>query len=139
LEALAVLPADRAAVDPQSRILLAGEIGSTSRIYLERLDIAFPGDSGWYIGRADEGAGVPDGSMEVGDLLNARADLTDILTLPKGYLAVLDGGGVVAVIGPRDEDLWKAPGSPTEAAPQTAEAAQPAPVESTPEPAAPAT
>jgi len=129
LEGMLALSAERSAVDPQSRIVLAANLGAAAQIYLERLDIAFPGDSGWYIGRADDVATEPGGSITVSDLLDARVDLVDLLTLPKGYLAVLDGGGVVSVLGARDEELWKAP----EAA---AAAPQPAPSATATEPAA---
>ena len=107
LEALLKTSAERTPVDPASRIVLAAEIGSAARIYLERLDIAFPGDSGWYIGRADDVAAEAAGSISASEFLNARGDLVDALTLPRGYLVVLDGGGVVSVLGPRDEELWK--------------------------------
>jgi hypothetical protein len=124
LEALLAVSTDRELADPQAKVIVAKEIGSASRIYLQRTDIAFPGDSGWYIGRADDAPAEAGGALSLADLLSARADLTDIMTLPRGFLAVLDGGGLVAVLGPRDEELWK----PAAAVAQTppAEAAAPA-------------
>jgi hypothetical protein len=128
LEAVLAISAERTAVDPQSRVVLAANLGAAPQIYLERLDIAFPGDSGWYIGRADDVATEAGGSITVSELLNARGDLVDLLTLPKGYLAVLDGGGVVSVLGQRDEELWKAPAAAAEAPqPAATEPATPAP------------
>jgi len=132
LEALLTVSVDRDLADPQAKVVIAKDIGAASRIYLQRLDIAFPGDSGWYIGRADDAPPEAGGAIAVSDLLTARADLVDILTLPKGFLAVLDGGGLVAVLGPRDEELWKpaqaseapaadAPGPPAPAEAATAE------------------
>jgi hypothetical protein len=132
LEALLAVSSERDLADPQAKVIVAKDIGTGSRIYMQRLDIAFPGDSGWYIGRADDAPAEAGGAMTVSDLFTARADLTDILTLPKGFLAVLDGGGLAAVLGPRDEELWKPaqPASETPAADAPAAEEKPQPVQS---------
>jgi hypothetical protein len=111
MEALIAASAERASADPQGKVVIAKDIGGASRIYLERLEVAFPGDSGWYIGRADEGAIKPEagGALTVSELLAARPDLIDVLTLPRGFLAIMDGGGLLAVLGTRDEELWTPP------------------------------
>lgn len=107
LESLLKVSSDRDSADPQGKVIVATDLAAASRIYLERLDVAFPGDSGWYIGRADDAAPAAGGALTVAEVLAVRPDLAEVLTLPKGFLVVLDGGGVVAVLGPRDEDLWK--------------------------------
>ena len=53
-------------------MIVAGGLGAASRIYLERLDVAFPGDSGWYIGRADDAVSEAGGALTVADLLSRR-------------------------------------------------------------------
>ncbi len=119
LDSLRKLSTEVTPADPQAKIVVAKDLDTASRIYLERLDIAFPGDSGWYLGRADDGIFAAGGGLNVSDLLTPRPDLADVLAFPKGFLVVLDGGGVVAVLGPRDEDLWK-PAAPAGAAPAQA-------------------
>ena len=54
LEALLAVSGERELADPQAKVIVAQEIGGPGRIYLQRQEIAFPGDSGWYIGRADD-------------------------------------------------------------------------------------
>jgi hypothetical protein len=139
LEALLAVSVERASADPQGKVVLAKDIASASRIYLERLDVAFGGDSGWYVGRADDVTAAADGGITVSDLLTARPDLIDVLTLPKGFLVVIDGGGLVAVLGPRDEELWKPPVAEAPAAAATtdnAATAEPAPADAPTGPAA---
>ncbi len=65
-------------------------------------------DSGWYIGNAehpDRTGG--DIAVRVGELLAARPDLAELLTLPVGSLAVLGGGVLSAVLDADDRNIWK--------------------------------
>jgi hypothetical protein len=130
-EAIAALPGDRDAADGQARVVFAGELSAASRIYLERPGLSFPGDSGWYVGRADDGACDAGGSISMSDFLAARPDLAEVMALPTGFLVVIDGGGIVAVLDPGDQELWKPAGS-------EAAAEAPAPANDAPAAAAPA-
>jgi len=46
--------------------------------------------------------------MPVADLLQARQDLREILSLPVGYLAVIDTGGMTALFDDKGKELWAA-------------------------------
>lgn len=122
--------------DPNVELLLvvADRAWESPRIYLERLEPYGERDTGWYLGPAteapkpeEEGAWAeaihageepareqsPQPALQeayhavrVSDLLAVRPDLRDILRLPVGCLAVLDVGGVAAILDPRDHDVW---------------------------------
>jgi len=70
------------------------------RIYLERKLAAHHGDSGWYVGDADATVDVlPEyESLRIYQLLPLRPVLMQFLTLPVGYLVVLDDEKVEAVL-----------------------------------------
>jgi hypothetical protein len=44
--------------------------------------------------------------MRVGDFLQSRQDLAEVLTLPVGYLVTLDATGVTAVLDEKGTDVW---------------------------------
>ncbi|MDB5356066.1 MAG: hypothetical protein JWN24_2519 [Phycisphaerales bacterium] len=105
-EAIAKLPLDHHAIDPASAVVFAAGIQSATRIYLERTAGMFPGDSGWYIGPAD---GPPVEALEsarAGEILKARPQFVDLLSLPEGTLIVMDSAGIAAALNSLDEDLW---------------------------------
>ncbi len=111
-ERIASLPGPRDALDPESRVVLAQGAMRSNRVFLARTEISFPGDSGWYAGSTEPGAATSTDAatltaLRLTDLLAARADLKELLVLPPGYLIVLDGGGVSALLDPVDRDLWK--------------------------------
>lgn len=109
-EKLGAIPGPREVADPESRFVLTDTCMSSKRIFLVRTEISFPGDSGWYAGSTDA---VPAGqtpklmSLKVSELIKARPDLKEMLNLPRGYLIVLDGGGVSAMLDPADREIWK--------------------------------
>ncbi len=118
-EKLVALPGPREAVDPESRFVLAEACTSSKRIFLIRTDLSFPGDSGWYAGSTDAtkaGESPKLLSLKISDLIAARPDLKDMLSLPRGYLIVLDGGGVSAMLDPADREIWKSGGTGANAA-----------------------
>ena len=95
------------------KLLVADGAWQSNKIYLERVAVEGEGDSGWYLGRADtpaEGNETPTKtlSMPVADLLQARQDLREILSLPVGYLAVIDTGGMTALFDDKGKELWAA-------------------------------
>ena len=64
------------------------------------------GESGWYLGKTEPAAAAKNLSMAVGDFLQSRQDLAEVLTLPVGYLITLDATGVTAVLDEKGTDVW---------------------------------
>lgn len=107
-EALAKLSIDRLPLDPEQKVIIAHNCWQQPRIYLEHLDPAFEGDSGWFIGSPEEGELAHEAfdAIRLGDVIAAREDLADILSLPPGFLLVLDSGGVAAILDAAGLDVW---------------------------------
>ena len=107
-EALRDIASAPTPVGPDEKIVLAGQAWRHARVYLERIAEPAAGDSGWYLGPAD--GAEPDGceAVRVGDLLTHRPDLARVLALPAGFLVVLDGPDVVAVLDPQNGAQWPA-------------------------------
>ena len=92
--------------EPGEIIIAARGVWQHPRIYLERLkDIAI-GDSGWYIGFADETEASGYEAVRAEELAEQRRDLGALLNLEPGCLVVLDGGEIVVLLDERDELLW---------------------------------
>jgi hypothetical protein len=110
LKMLAGLGIDRALPDPDTRVVLHPEVWTSSKIYLERLDPTSEQDSGWYIGPALDA--LPQGdppayiAVRLGDIIQARADFTELLGLPGSTLIVLDAGGPAAMFDQMGLDIW---------------------------------
>ena len=96
---------DRKVPKPEDRIIVEDGAWESSKIYLERVPLE-EGDSGWFVGRADGETGPENLSMSVGDLLQSRQDLLEILTLPPGYLITIDVTGVTAVLDEKGQEVW---------------------------------
>jgi hypothetical protein len=106
-EALAEIELPRSAVDPQQMVILARDLIERSAVYLEHLEPAFPGDSGWYLGSAEPGGSEEDCvSLAVGDVLAMRPDFANILMLPRGVLLGMDAHGIAALLSAEDTDVW---------------------------------
>jgi hypothetical protein len=89
-------------------VLAKGCLGGR-RVHLQRSEPE-PGDSGWYVGPADgpaseQGADSYE-AMYLFQLLRTRPALLQLLALPPGYLAVLDGNDIEAVVDPDNNDVW---------------------------------
>ena len=95
----------RVPVDDASRVIVEDGAWQADKVYLERIP-GEDGDSGWFLGRADGTDGDRKLSMPAGDLLQARQDLKEAMTLPAGYLVVLDTTGVSAVLDEKGADVW---------------------------------
>jgi hypothetical protein len=96
---------DRHVPKPEELLIVEAGAWESSKIYLERVSLE-EGDSGWFLGRAD-GETVPGNvSMSVGDFLQARQDLLEILTLGAGFLITIDVTGVTAVIDEKGNEVW---------------------------------
>jgi hypothetical protein len=108
-ELFSKLSSDRHSPDAAARVVVEAGAWQAKQIYLERVavDGEDPADSGWYVARAD-GTDGTDGnvSMPVGDLLQSRADLKEVLTLPAGYLVLIGEGGVTTILDDKGKDVW---------------------------------
>ena len=90
------------------QLVVAKGTWSSDRIYLERRPPIRPGDTGWYLGSARSVGIVALYTVRVGDLLESRPDLREILTLPERFLVIIDDEGVRSILTPVGEDLWAA-------------------------------
>ncbi len=115
LKALGGLSIERSLPEPDHRIVAHPDVWQQPKIYVDRRDPTGEGDSGWYIGPAsdaDPAPPAPDApavayvALRVGDVLAARPDLADFLSLPVGTLAILDPGGPTAVYDAVGVDVW---------------------------------
>jgi hypothetical protein len=95
----------REAPDDAATVIVEDGAWQAEKIYLERV-AGENGDSGWFLGRADGTDGARKLSMPVGDLLQARQDLKEAMSLPAGYLVLLDTTGVSAVLDEKGTDVW---------------------------------
>jgi hypothetical protein len=105
-EELDKLDVEKSLPDPSSTVIIAFGVGKAQKIYLERSNGSYPGDSGWYIGPAD--MSKPDGyqSVKVEQLLQVRPHFAALLALPVGTLAVIDTAGIGAVLNASDAETW---------------------------------
>ena len=78
------------------------------RVYLQRLESEINGDSGWFLGFADDTETDPAEceATRVCELLDRRGELEDWLDLPRGWLVVLAGAAPIAVFNEKDELVW---------------------------------
>jgi hypothetical protein len=99
---IAALKSVNPAIDPPDdydKIVLAPEVLKRRRYYVERLEFSSHGDSGWYIGAAPcDPPGMKYVSTAVFTVLAKRPDLAEVLNLPRGWMAVIDDGRVIAIL-----------------------------------------
>ena len=110
-DVLGGLHLDRGAIDPAAKVVLAEGCWDAPRVYLERVEPAARDGCAWYIGpvEGDEDRGRPVGSLvavRATDFLALRPDFSELLRLPAGFLAVLDGGSVETVLDANDRQVW---------------------------------
>jgi hypothetical protein len=99
-EALARLGLARMPIAADQKIVVARGAWQHPRIYLERLKHVAAGDSGWYVGFADDTEVSGYDAVRIADFLAGRRDLEAALELPAGCLVVLDRSSVKAVLDP---------------------------------------
>lgn len=105
--ALSNLLIDRQPVDPDHKVIVTRDCWLQPRIYLERRQSAFEQDTGWFLGAVDIAEKAPEYfAIRAGDIIAARPDLADALSLPPGFLIVLDGGGLAAILDAAGLDVW---------------------------------
>jgi hypothetical protein len=103
--AIAALHVNWSGPNPTDKVILASGVETSARIFLDRAS----SDGGWYIGPiepSEASVGLNIESVTVAELLSARPDWRQLLNLPAGYLAVIDRGGIVAILNDRDENIW---------------------------------
>jgi hypothetical protein len=88
------------------RLVMAFEARGESLVAFERLEPAAVGDSGWCVGPITPAPEAHWQAVRAGDLLEARPDLAELVTLPVGYAVLLGAGGIMAVLDPQDNDVW---------------------------------
>lgn len=91
----------------QDKIIVGRGVLEEEKIYLERREKAFDNDSGWYIG-PQEGE-VSEDELEVihaYSLIDERPELIQVLNLPIGYMAILDGETIQAIVNADNEKVW---------------------------------
>jgi hypothetical protein len=101
------LSCERVPVAAEDKVVLARGAVQAERLYLERQATA-AGESGWFVGRVDEVAAPEYDAACVADVLAVRPDLALLFELPPGYLVVLDGAELEAVLDTDDNRLWPA-------------------------------
>ncbi len=109
-EAISKLSIEMSPVDPEQKVIVARKCWTAAGVYLERMEGAFEGDSGWVIGATEDAADAAGprefDSVRAADVIAARPDLAVILGLPVGFLVVLDGGGIAAILDGPGLDVW---------------------------------
>jgi hypothetical protein len=95
-------------VELQQTLVIARGAWSAPRAFLERRSPASPTDTGWYFAPTELGGITAMNTVPVRDLLEVRPDLREVLTLPDGYLVVLDAQGVRSIFTPTGDDAWAA-------------------------------
>ena len=105
-QALAEINLPPAVVSDSDKILVADITDYQGPVYLERTTPAAADDTGWYIGIVDDARKLPCLAVRGVELLQVCPDLADILTLPVGYLVVLDDASIEAVLDPDDKLVW---------------------------------
>src|SRR5207249_330579 len=105
---IAMLNLPQISIETQQNVLIGRDAGRAQRLYLQRLAPSYPADSGWYIGSADEPHSSSLYATALSRLLAFRPDFRDILALPEGFLVVLEGGVITAILDPADRLVWTA-------------------------------
>lgn len=91
----------------QDKVVISKGSLSSQRIYLERNADTPKGDSGWYIGPCDRGEKeLVLEALYVYELLHRRPEVMQFLGLPPGYMVVLDGTEIEAVLDAENKNIW---------------------------------
>ncbi|MCP4711262.1 MAG: hypothetical protein GY869_21795 [Planctomycetes bacterium] len=100
-EMVAALEAKRLPAADKDKVVFNQVEQDQTRIYLERIKTNKKGDSGWFIGTVAEVIAEVQ-ALSLGKLLDIRPDLKDILSLPTGFLVVINGEDIEAILDPQD-------------------------------------
>jgi hypothetical protein len=107
-EALGKLAIDHQPLDPEQKIIVLRHAWQSPKIYLERKEPAFEGDSGWFLGPVEIPPDLPIeyDALRTGDIIAAQPDLAELLTMPVGFLILLDAAGPTAMLDAAGLDVW---------------------------------
>lgn len=93
----------------QDTMVILKDALKSDLLYLERKEICKKGDSGWYLGLLDdknEARGIEDyQSIYIFQLLQLKPALLQLLTLPVGCIAIIDGDSIVEVVDNEDNRI----------------------------------
>jgi hypothetical protein len=88
------------------KVVMAKNVLKTDSLALQRSEPK-PGDSGWYVGPADDPESVTEyEAIYVYQLLHLRPALLDVLALPEGYVVFVTADTVDAVFDPDGVDVF---------------------------------
>jgi hypothetical protein len=108
-ELFSKIASERNQPDPALKVIVEQAAWQSKQIFLERVVIEDDRtDSGWFLGRADGQDGGGNISMPIGDLLQSRQDLKEVLTLPSGFLVLIGETGVTTILDDKGKDVWAA-------------------------------
>jgi hypothetical protein len=100
---------------PSSRdkVLVAPGVLGQREVYLERIGDGGPRDSGWFIGPLDRDPPplLEFEALRMADLLERRPELLKVCALPPGYLVVMSGDTVTAVVDEADRLVYALEGA----------------------------
>lgn len=101
--------------DDSAVVRIADGIGPSDSILVTRIAPTDTADSGRRI--VPISATEPDAwrSIELRNILRARPDLEDLLSLPVGFSVMMDAAGVVRITNPAGETVWNRPELPNPA------------------------
>jgi hypothetical protein len=107
-EALGKMAMDRQAIDPEQKVVVLRNAWLSPKIYIERKEPVFEGDSGWFLGAVEFPADLPIeyDALRTGDLIAAQPDLVELFSLPIGCLMVMDAAGPTALLDAAGLDVW---------------------------------
>ena len=94
---------DPVSVSPDEKVIIADLDSEPQSFYAERSSRCSAGDSGWYLGSIHPQEAPEHHAVRIADLLAMRPDLAEILTLPAGYLVLLAGADIEAIVNASDE------------------------------------
>ena len=103
---LSALLAGRTEPAGDAKLFVAATTDAATRLFLHRARPYSEDDSGWSIAPAGADAPRQWQAIRVSDLLTARPDLRDLLTLPPGFSALIDQAGLAAVFDPQ-QAVWR--------------------------------
>ncbi len=119
LDGIARLTLPREPAQPDSRLTLGADSINATRVYLHRSDPIDSQDTGWYLGSIGNETPGDLTAIRTADLLARRPQWADILALPAGTLAVIEGNRIEAALDAQDTILWPAQPKPAEKKEQT--------------------
>ena len=92
------------------RVVVACSVAHEHEVYCLRQSPTGKDDSGWYVGVANQDQSPEEmRSMRMFELLRTRLVLLSVMMLPVGYMAIISGQDIRAIVDPNDRDVWNSP------------------------------